>query len=428
MHIPIINHLKRLAACCGLLSVLLPCAYAQQTTGHDAGEKNRDLRQTIHFRTSSAAVDGSYLGNLPALLRMDSILSDSALVSRIDSVNIYSFASPEGREAYNLRLARLRAATVKDYLARRHPRLDTCRIHALPQGENWREMRLMIARDSLLPCREAVLRIIDCNDGNPEHCKALLKKLDSGIPYRHIRNHVLPLLRNASVCEVLLKRDSLPHLPGPARPVTNAAQETGGRAYPGMTFRQQPETVTRRPLLAVKTNLLFDAAMMPNVEVEVPVGNRWSVNGELMFPWWLVKDDKYCLQILMGGVEGRYWLGSKAKRKHREVLTGHFLGLYAGAGKYDLQWDRNGYQGEFFIAAGISYGYAMRIARNLRLEFNLGIGLLRTNYEHYHAIEDYRTLLWQDSGRYTWLGPTKAKISFVWLLNRKVKVQKGGAR
>ena len=70
----------------------------------------------------------------------------------------------------------------------------------------------------------------------------------------------------------------------------------------------------------------------------------------------------------MGGLEGRYWLGSKEKRINSEVLTGHFLGLYAGGGKYDLQWKEDGYQGEFFIAAGISYGWATRIARNLHLE------------------------------------------------------------
>ena len=55
----------------------------------------------------------------------------------------------------------------------------------------------------------------------------------------------------------------------------------------------------------------------------------------------------------MGGLEGRYWLGSHQKRENSEVLTGHFFGLYVGGGKYDLQWKENGYQGEFFIAANI---------------------------------------------------------------------------
>lgn len=183
---------------------------------------------------------------------------------------------------------------------------------------------------------------------------------------------------------------------------------------------------SKRPLFALKTNMLFDVALMPNVEIEVPIGKRWSVNGEYMFPWWVTKDNRYCLQILAGGVEGRYWLGSSESRKRREALTGHFIGLYAGGGEYDLQWKESGYQGEFFIAAGLSYGWSTAIARNLHLEMSVGIGVMQTHYRHYHAIDNYQTLLWQENGKYTWIGPTKAKISLVWVLNRKAA--KGGAR
>ncbi|WP_304252434.1 DUF3575 domain-containing protein [Parabacteroides gordonii] len=179
----------------------------------------------------------------------------------------------------------------------------------------------------------------------------------------------------------------------------------------------------RQPVLALKTNLLFDATLMPNVELEVPLDTRWSLNGEYMFPWWTLKGDKYCLEILAGALEGRYWLGNRDKHT---TLTGHFLGFYAGGGKYDLQWKENGYQGEFFIAAGISYGYTRKISRHLRLEFNLGLGILRTQYRHYHALDNYQTLQWQENGNYTWFGPTKVKVSLVWVLNRQTK--KGGPR
>ncbi len=191
-------------------------------------------------------------------------------------------------------------------------------------------------------------------------------------------------------------------------------------------FARKKPTVTeggKTPFLALKTNLLFDVALTPNVELEVPLGRRWSLNGEYMFPWWLLDDNKYCLEILSGGLEARYWLGN---RRTRPSMTGHFLGLYAGGGKYDLQWKEQGYQGEFFIAAGISYGYTKKIARNLSLEFNIGIGMLRTDYRHYRAKDNYQTLHWQENGNYTWFGPTKVKISLVWLLNRKVR--KGGGR
>ncbi len=101
-------------------------------------------------------------------------------------------------------------------------------------------------------------------------------------------------------------------------------------------------------------------------------------------------------------------------------------GLYAGGGKYDLQWKENGYQGEFFIAAGASYGWSTRIGRCLNLEFSIGLGILRTQYRHYQPQDNYQTLMWQDSGTYTWFGPTKAKISLVWLLERRNR--KGGRK
>lgn len=47
--------------------------------------------------------------------------------------------------------------------------------------------------------------------------------------------------------------------------------------------------------------------------------------------------------------------------------------------------------------------------------------MLRTNYRHYHTRDNHRTLLWQENGEYTWLGPTKLKVSLVWLINRKTK-------
>lgn len=251
-----------------------------------------------------------------------------------------------------------------------------------------------------------------------------------GIPYSYIHNRMLRYLRNAAVCMIWIKPDSMPtnkvaKISRQRQLHVSAEGYKTGYEYRTPYPQKLPEaTFHRHPLFALKTNMLFDAALIPNIEIEVPIGKRWSVNGEYMFPWWLLKSNRYCLEILSGGLEGRYWLGSAQSREQREILTGHFVGLYAGGGEYDLQWKEGGYQGEFFIAAGLSYGWATRITRNLHLEFNIGIGLLRTNYRHYHAQDNYRTLMWQENGNYTWFGPTKAKISLVWLLNRKMK--KGG--
>ena len=430
-YLPIIN-IKRITLGFGLLFGLLAGVQSQESR-HAPDFSGKPM--LLYFRLSKTVVDNGYMDNARTLRHLDGILTDSTLTSRIDSINIFSFSSPDGGRKYNELLARQRSTAVKGYLVWKYPHLDQYRIHPRPQGENWKELRRLIEADKDVPHREEVLRIID-RTPDSDHCKALLRQLDGGSSYRYIKEKMLHYLRNAAVCVVWIRPDSLPALPQPVPPGAESPDKSCEPLHAGVKSlrKQQPaavgnvQTKEKHPLFALKTNLLFDAALMPNIEVELPIGkyNRYSLNGELMFPWWLMDGDKYCLQILMGGLEGRYWLGSRAKRMNREALTGHFLGLYAGGGKYDLQWTDNGYQGEFFIAAGISYGYAHRIARNLRLEYNIGVGLLRTDYRHYHARDNYQTLLWQENGKYTWFGPTKVKISLVWLLNRKMK--KGGTR
>lgn len=190
---------------------------------------------------------------------------------------------------------------------------------------------------------------------------------------------------------------------------------------------------TRKPLFALKTNLLFDAATLLNVELEVPIGKRWSVAGEWIFPWWLSENKQHCLQGKSGHIEGRYWLGNREisrDGKPRQQLTGWFAGLYTGGGNYDLEWERKGYQGSYFITAGISGGYAHTINKkgNLRMEYSLGIGYMQTDYRKYEAemeTDEQWHLYGGESSKYTWFGPTRAKVSLVWMLNYN---KKGGVR
>ena len=453
----------------GFMQVLPFPIYSQEARETKKEVFSADTEQktelVLHFRFDRSMVDYGYRDNNRILAAMHKIFADSLCVSRIDSVCIQAFSSPEGDADYNRRLALRRAQAVKGYLVWKYPGLNQYRIRTSAQAESWDALRDVALNDTLLPCRDEILQILKLNTGEKRK-EALLKKLNTGIPYRHISQWILPELRNASICTVYMR--PLRHAQQGSRLVADAqgnngkeyqkadgteitddteivngvrvakgndtnangteltdnteiigsTQVTGNAPTTGSANAIAPGKSRRRPLFAVKTNLLFDAALMPNIELEVPIGKRWSLNGEYMFPWWLINDDRYCLQILMGGLEVRYRPG---KRSGRDVLTGHFIGLYAGGGKYDLQWDKNGYQGEFFIAAGVSYGYAHSIARNLRLEYNIGIGMLRTDYRHYHSRDNHRTLLWQENGEYTWLGPTKLKISLVWLITGKNK-------
>ena len=193
-------------------------------------------------------------------------------------------------------------------------------------------------------------------------------------------------------------------------------------------LQAQNKTEVRSPLFALKTNLLFDAATILNAEIEVPLSPRWSVGAEAIFPWWTDKDWQNAIQINSANLELKYWLGNRITRPR---MTGWFLGLYAGGGLYDLEYNHKGYQGEFFIATGLSSGFAHTINRSgtLRMEYSLGVGYLKTEYRYYEAqhssIDHQWHLIRQHNGAHTWIGPTKLKVSLVWTINRK---QKGGKR
>ncbi len=189
----------------------------------------------------------------------------------------------------------------------------------------------------------------------------------------------------------------------------------------------------RRPL-ALKTNLLFDLATALNAELEVPLNPRFSLMAEITFPWWLWNSEQTCFEVVSGGLEARYWFKPRYRRQDASLgrhnpLTGWFTGLYGGAGYYDLEWKGEGYQGEFFIAAGISLGYTAPLSRNFSMEFSVGVGYLQTEYRHYHAkqsvVDDSWHLVRQNDGIQTWIGPTKAKLSLVWYPHFKRK-KKGG--
>lgn len=183
-----------------------------------------------------------------------------------------------------------------------------------------------------------------------------------------------------------------------------------------------------RPL-AIKTNLLFDLATIINIEAEVPVAPRWSVAGEWIFPWWIWESKQRALQVLSGNLEVRYWFKPDYKKQdislpYHNPLTGWFAGLFGGGGLYDVEWDKKGYQGDFFITTGLTAGYVAPLSRNLNMEFSLGVGYFKTHYRHYNAIQDDNKewhLVKQYPGNYSWVGSVKAKIALVWYPHFKKK-------
>lgn len=377
----------------------------------------------FYFQFNRDEIIADYLDNQQAIHFLDSLFAKDPLKVQPDSLVITSLVLSEGSPKYNTWLAEHRAEAVRDYLKNHFPQLHT-KVVLFRKEVDWMDYRNLIAHDPAIPNREEVLQIIDHHYNDPGKCLQLIRYLNGQKPYHYITEHILPRLHQTKV-QVIGAHPELPL--GELK--SAASTETPGEeamtsvvdSLWGDSIRKEYDiTPFIKPsrwkyVLAIKNNLLYDLVLAPNLEVEIPVGGHWSFNTEFKCPWWLNSAHDFCYQLLSGGVEARLWLGNR--RKHDRLL-GHFLGLYAEGGQYDFQLGKSeGMQGNYYVAGGLSYGYTKRVASHLSFEFSLGVGYLETEYRKYTSEEG--KLIWKDTRRCIYLGPTKVKISLVWLIGAK---------
>lgn len=441
-----------------LLLLLCTTAYSQSESLPEGGAKEKSEEVKIYFDHDSHAINLDLRQNRESLLRFtnlfDKINSDTLLT--ISKIEVNSYASPEGGRVYNEKLTKNRSESIYNYLITKLE-VPQALIEKKHSGTNWDKLQELV-EGSDMEYKDEVLYILKnvpeetwrrvnptdrwqtMVDSRNKH----LMELRWGNPYRYMFANIYPELRNGSVVTIYFEEEL------PAAKEEEPTQGTGSQQGVGAAtgdeveqeeevqeVEQEPEPIievaaeeTTKPLFAIKTNLLYDAVTALNVELEVPIGQRWSIAAEWVFPWWTSGDEessnRNCFQLLNGNIEAKYWFGD---RTNRPVMTGWHLGLYAGGGLYDFEYDKEGYQGEFFIAAGLSGGYAHTINKSgsLRMEYSLAVGYLKTSYdkyaEHWGIDQSWHTIR-QESGNYIWFGPTRAKVSLVWMLNRKVNKEK----
>ena len=213
----------------------------------------------------------------------------------------------------------------------------------------------------------------------------------------------------------------MPSVPGKAETVP-AVAEVPGPAAPAERVKPEPVPPVERVRipLAVKTNLLYDALLLPTVEAEYLFNEKWSLNVEGSVAWWRIDGgvDKY-YDLWIVSPEVRYWF------KTKERWHGHHGGFFVGAGAYDLENGGEGYKGEYFMT-GLAYGFMFPVkgCRSLHMEANVGVGYMYTEHEDYLPIDGH--YVYQETGRTNYFGPLKAKFSLVWVLDLWKK--KGGRR
>ena len=351
----------------------------------------------VHFRLDKHNLDLNYMGNDEALSLFAQVI-DSIGLSRIDSVVIVSQSSPEGVYEHNVRLSKNRANTMRRHIEEVHPLLKG-KLFVHPDGESWAQLREYVVNDTKLKdsTKKKVLAVIDA-DVSMATKKWRMKQLPV---YRYLLATYYPRIRNSMFC-ILYYNESR---------IIETRPEP--RVWPKAEYIPLTKLVSARKeyTFAAKTNVLYDLATALNVELEFPIGNRWSVAVEDVFPWWH-SGNKYAFQMWEMGAEARYWFKRSGARK---VLSGNFVGVYAMSAKYDFQWDREiNYQGEYW-SAGVTLGYALPIGKYFNFELSASVGYLSTAYRNYKPSPDYGELIRNPykQGRLGYFGPTKIKASIV---------------
>ena len=378
----------------------------------------------IYYRFDNTDFDESYLTNRESAEHIRNYLNNSP---RIDSITIYSWASPEGAYDHNVWLSKERANTAKRFLLSNSPdslKLDSGKIHISPLAENWPGLLTLVEENYNRHDREKVIAILKNASIGDETRKWRLKQLDNGYTWNYLWRNYMPQLRAATwVCVWAEVIDPLPEV----AQVNETLQYDSGIAPADVPVSVQP---VRRMIAALKTNLLYDAVTAVNAELEIPIGDKWSVAVEDVFPWWTwgPNKNKYAFQFWEIGVEPRWWF---RRSDANEKLLGHFLGAYAYSGRYDFQNNTDiCYQGEGW-SAGLSYGYAMKLGKSpFNIEFSLSLGYVSATYRHYIPSIDYGELIADlyETGNVSYFGPTKVKVSLVLPLVFTNASKRGGKR
>lgn len=382
----------------------------------------------VYYARGSSDIDVDIHGNKAVLKDLANRLKNglSCPDCRFSRIRMTGHASPDGMSSLNVELTENRVKKLLDYLKERGITIPDTLLSVAAQGIDWDGLATFVSNTPAVPYRDEVLEILEnvpvwivhagkVVDGR----KRRLGMLQGGVPYYYLYRCVFPELRN--VCIELFYREEVPEKEREEQTEQKLPRDTvvwHELEFQGDSEQEQEEKVSygsyyqkrkedKEYRLALKTNLLYDAILMPSLEVEYRFNNRWSANLESEVAWWSNNSKHKYYQIAIISPEVRYWFSA------RKPWHGHYVGFFAGGSWYDLENGGRGYQGEAVIT-GFSYGYMFPVSRRLSFEAGIGLGFMHTSYEEYLPIDGH--YIYQRTRKTDYLGPLKLKFALVWRL------------
>lgn len=395
---------------------------------------------TVKFHQSKHELDFELGDNGSAFEKINNSLKSLSTDSiyRISRVSVIGAASPEGSISFNKELSRKRALTIFNHISTLTLLPDSLMSFTY-LGRDWEGLQKLVTEDAEMPYKEEVdslVRLIIQHQSENEGEVSYdwinnLKKLRGGKPYSYMYKKLFPELRATRLIVRYEKKEketiedtvSIAKLPDKLNTDTFVTLEEDSNLI------EQP---LKFPKMALKTNLLHDALLVPNIGAEFYVGSGISVSLNWQYAWW--NTDNWYWRTYGGEVAVRKWLGSNEQASQ---LTGHHVGIFGQLLTFDfMAFGKKGYMSgdshtdlydRPYLVAGLEYGYSAPIAKNLNLDFVIGIGYHGGKYNEYRKVDDcYESIVRK---KRHFIGPVKAEVALSWLVDMKdIKLWKGGSR
>ncbi|MBK5722260.1 DUF3575 domain-containing protein [Dysgonomonas sp. Marseille-P4677] len=167
--------------------------------------------------------------------------------------------------------------------------------------------------------------------------------------------------------------------------------------------------------VGIKNNLVYDATLTPNIGFEIGLSKKSTLDLNVGYNPFTFSDHKKFKHWLVQP-EYRLWLCEK--------FNGTFFGIHAHGGEFSVSGKHlpfgifpnlEGYRYEgHFYGGGVSIGYQWILGKHWNLEISAGAGYTLLDYDKYNCPDCGPKL---DSGQHNYWGPTKASISFIYLIH-----------
>ena len=204
--------------------------------------------------------------------------------------------------------------------------------------------------------------------------------------------------------EVTAKKTDVPVVS--PEPREEASSQHQAEQVPVVTGSESPSSGR---YLGVKTNIAAWAGTIMNIAADVQVSEHLSIELPILWcPWHI--SSKHAIKTFTIQPEARYWLSKPG--------TGHFFGVHAHIGWFNVKWNRDRYQDTDrpLLGAGISYGYLLPFNEHWAGEFTLGAGYANMKYNTYYNIDNGARI---DTRTKNYWGITRIGLSVVYRFNLK---------